>query len=38
MQKTKLTRRQKLLLSIRGLKPENWYFERETYKCKGGGT
>ncbi len=30
MQKTKLTRRHKLLLSIRGLKPENWYLERET--------
>lgn len=30
MQKRNLTRREKIFLEGRGLKPENWYIEQET--------
>lgn len=30
MRTTKLTRKQKLLLAEKGLKPENWRLEKET--------
>lgn len=30
MRTTKLTRKQKLLLAEKGLKPENWQLEKET--------